>query len=125
MRWSALGIVALHALVILAHDSAHRELPVELSLWQTIYAYSVIVLAPLVAVALVFTRAARQGFTLLALSMLGALVFGAYHHYVGISPDNVAHLPEGEAQGLFRATAAAMIVIEIAGIGAGVWGRRG
>ena len=51
--------------------------------------------------------------------MLAALAFGAVHHYVLVSPDHVAHLPEGDAQGLFRATAAAMLVLEAAGAWAG------
>ena len=86
-----------------------------------IFAYSVIVVAPVLAVALVFTPYARLGFGLLVTSMLGALLFGVYHHYILVSPDHVAHLPAGESQDLFRATAAAMSTLECAGVGLGVW----
>jgi len=106
------------------HDAAHRELGVHLSTWQTIFAYLVIVAAPVLAALLVFTAYQRLGFALLAISMLGALLFGLYHHYILVSPDHVSHLPLGEAQGLFRATAAAMGVLELAGVGLGVWSRR-
>ena len=54
--------------------------------------------------------------------MLGSLLFGAYHHYVAISPDHVAHLPPGDAQGLFRVTAQLMVVVELLGAGVGIAG---
>jgi hypothetical protein len=48
--------------------------------------------------------------------MLGSLLFGVYHHYVAVSPDHVAHLPPGESQPLFRATAALMACIQAGGV---------
>jgi hypothetical protein len=33
--------------------------------------------------------------------MFGSLVFGGIYHYIIISPDHVAHLPTGDARGLF------------------------
>ena len=89
MRWLVLGCVLLHAAVLLGHDAAHRSLGVELVTWQTVYAYGVIVAAPLVAAGLVFGSHARSGFLLLAIAMAGSLAFSVYHHYVGISPDHV------------------------------------
>ena len=124
MRWLALILVAIHALVLSAHDAAHRELAIHLNVWQTIFAYSVIVVAPVLAAVMIFTRYTRFGFGLLAVSMLGALVFGVYHHFILESPDHVAFLPEGELQGLFRVTAAAMAVVELAGVGIGIRGWR-
>jgi hypothetical protein len=53
--------------------------------------------------------------------MFGSLLFGVYHHYILVSPDHVAHLPAGDSQGLFRLTAAAMAVVELAGAGFGAW----
>jgi hypothetical protein len=122
MNRLALLVVGVHAAVLLGHDYAHRDLVVELVLWQTLFAYSVIVLAPLAAAALTFTARARTGYALLAVSMLGALVFGFYHHYVLISPDHVDHLPHGDTQGLFRTTAAVMVVLELAGAAIGAVG---
>lgn len=121
MPWIVLAIVLLHAAVLLAHDSAHRDLGVELALWQTAYVYLVIVAAPLVAAALAFTRRRSLAYILLAAAMLGSLLFGGYHHYVAISPDHVAHLPQGPAQPLFRQTAVGMVAVEAIGFAFGVW----
>lgn len=118
----ALALVLVHVGVLLGHDYAHRDLVVELALWQTVYAYSVIVLAPLVAAGLLFTANARAGYALLAVAMLGAFAFGFYHHYVLVSPDHVDYLPVGDAQGLFRSTAALMLALESAGAAIGALG---
>ncbi len=49
-------------------------------------------------------------------SVLGALLFGAYHHYVLISPDNIGHLPSGspESHAAFIASAAVLTLLELA-----------
>jgi len=122
LRRLVIVLVALHAAVLLVHDAAHRDLGVHLNTWQTIFAYLVIVAAPVLAALLLFTAYRRLGFALLAISMLSALIFGLYDHYILVSPDHVSHLPGGESQGLFRATAAAMGILELAGVGLGVWG---
>ena len=124
MRRFAFGLVAIHLLVLLSHNSAHRELGVHLNAWQTIFAYLVIVAAPVFAAAATFTQYQRLGYALLAASMLGALGIGVYHHYILVSPDHVAHLPTGESQGLFRATAAVMGLLEFSGVVLGVCGWR-
>ena len=124
MRALAIVLIALHALVLVGHDLAHRSLGVGLTAWQLAFANSVIVGAPLVAAALLFTRFARLAYVLLGCSMLGSLVFSVYHHYVLVSPDHVSHLPPGHGQGLFRATAATMAFLELAGIAVGAMGWR-
>ena len=48
--------------------------------------------------------------------MLGSLIFGFVYHYVIISPDHVAHLPVGEARGLFRVTAVLLLLTEAFGV---------
>ncbi|HEY0727821.1 MAG TPA: hypothetical protein VGD38_07125, partial [Pyrinomonadaceae bacterium] len=75
-----------------------------------------ILVAPVLALALVFTRHARAGLWLLFWSMLGSLIFGFLHHYIIISPDHVSHLPPGAAQGIFRLTAVLLIVTEALGV---------
>lgn len=122
---SAVALVAAHALVLLGHDFAHGDLGVVLSTWQSAFAYSVIVATPVLAAVLLFTRRRSLGFGLLAASMLGALCFGVYHHYVLVSPDHVSHLPPGGSRGLFRGTAAAMALLELAGVAVGVRGAIG
>lgn len=120
---AAAVIVAAHAVVLLAHEVAHRRLGVDLRLWQTAFAYAVIVAGPIAGVALARSRP-RAGHALLALTMAGALLFTVYHHYVGVSPDNVAHLPPGGARPLFRWTSALLAPLEAAGAWVGWRGWR-
>jgi hypothetical protein len=108
--------VLAHLVVSFLHGRAHAELGVALTIWQQCYVYIVIVMAPLVALVLSWTRYARAGVWLLLFSMLGSLIFGAAYHYVIISNDHVAHLPPGEARGLFRITALLLLITETIGV---------
>jgi hypothetical protein len=63
-----------------------------------------------------WTRHARAGVWLLFGSMLGSLIFGACYHYIIVSSDHVAHLPLGDARGLFRVTALLLLITEAAGV---------
>ena len=114
--------VVTHGVIAAAHGAAHSDLGIQMSTAETAFIDVVIVAAPVVAAVALWSTFARFGAVLLAVSMAGALVFGAYHHYVAISPDHVAHLPAGQLQGLFRVTAVLLVVSEAAGIVVGVWG---
>jgi len=116
--------VLAHLAVNLIHGRAHEALQVNLSAWQNVYVIVVILIAPLVAMVLIWTRYYRFGLMLLVISMGGALIFGAVYHYVVISPDHVSHLPPGDAQGVFRMTALLLILTEVFGVGVGVFGLR-
>ena len=118
-------VVLAHALIALLHGVAHAELGVELSAWQKTYVAMVIVVAPLVAVVLLWTRHARLGLLLLVVSMSGSLIFGGYYHYVVVSADHVSHLPLGDAQGLFRVTALLLALTEMFGLVVGLLGLYG
>ena len=111
----AIAVLA-HMVVAVIHGQAHTRLGVGLSNWQQTYVLTVIVLAPLVAFVLSLTRYFNAGLWLLLASMLGSLIFGACYHYVIISPDHVAHLPPGDARGLFRVTALLLLVTETFGV---------
>jgi len=113
--WVAIAVVA-HLIVNLAHGHAHTRLGVGLNAFQTLYVFGVILIAPLVALVLSFTRLARAGAWLLLVSMLGSLIFGVLYHYVIVSPDNVAYLPVGSARDLFRISAMLLFVTEAFGI---------
>lgn len=115
-RYSVTIVVLAHLIVNILHGQAHTNLAVGLSNWQQIYVVTVILLAPLVALVLSFTRYARAALWLLLVSMLGALIFGLCYHYVIISPDHVAHLPAGDARGLFRVTALLLLMTEALGV---------
>jgi hypothetical protein len=89
------GLLLVHLAASLWHGSADTHLGIELSTEQTLFIYIVIIIAPVVAAILVWTRDESIGLWLFFLSMLGSVLFGAYHHYVLVSPDNISHLPPG------------------------------
>ncbi len=109
------GLVAVHFAVAVWHGTAHTALAIELRPEETVFVVLVVLLAPLVAASLAWTRYARIGVWMFFLSMLGALLFGAYHHYVVVSPDNIGHLPDGaaDARATFIASAGALALIEL------------
>lgn len=110
------GLVVVHLVATLWHGDAHTRLAIELPPEKNLFVYTVILLAPLVAAALVWTRYATIGLWVFVLSMVGAVLFGAYHHYVLISPDNVGHLPAGhpEFHSQFITSAALIALLELA-----------
>ena len=116
--------VLAHLVVSIVHGRSHESLGVGLNSWQNTYVLTVIVIAPLIAMVLIWTRYARTGLLLLVISMAGSLIFGIVYHYVVISPDHVSHLPPGDAQGLFRTTAVLLILTELFGLVVGVWALR-
>ena len=115
------ALAAMHLLVTLWHSGAHAELHVDLPPLKLAYAWAVIVIAPPLAALLLWTRFAGAGAWLFTLAMIGAFLFAAYHHYVLVSPDNIAHLPEGSdaAHARFVDSAAVSALLEL---GAAVYG---
>lgn len=111
------ALVAIHFAAAAWHGGAHSRLAIELPPEKNAFVYIVILLAPIVGASLSWTRYALLGIWTFFLSMLGALLFGAYHHYVLVSPDNVGHLPGGtaEAHATFAASAAAIALLELTG----------
>ena len=116
--------VLAHLIVNFLHGRAHTELGVGLSTWQNIYVITVILVAPIIAMVLLWTRYSRFGLWLLVVSMAASLIFGVYYHYVAISNDHVAHLPPGDARGLFRTTALLLALTELFGVVVGFLGLR-
>ena len=109
------GLVGIHLLVAVWHGGAHAELAIALPPEKTLFVYVVVLLAPVVAAGLVWTRYASPGLWLFVLSMLGSHLFGVYHHYVLVSPDNVGHLPAASdiAQSRFIVSAAVLALLEL------------
>lgn len=110
------GLVVIHLAATLWHGNAHTQLAIGLPPEKTVFVYVVILIAPIVAAGLVWTRYTSLGLWMFFLSMLGALLFGAYHHYVLVSPDNIGHLPTGspESHSQFIASAAVIALLELA-----------
>lgn len=109
-------VVLGHLIVSVLHGNAHTELGVDLLQWQQFYVIAVILITPLIALVLSWTRYVRAGLWLFFGSMLASLIFGASYHYIIISNDHVAHLPPGEARAMFRVTALLLLITETAGV---------
>jgi hypothetical protein len=114
-RLAIAALAAVHLIVTLWHSGAHSELQIGLPPLKLAYAYAVIVVLPPVAAALLWTRFTRLGLWLFFLSMVGSLLFATYHHYILVSPDNIAHLPEGseEAHARFVNSAGLSALLEL------------
>ncbi|MCZ6709196.1 MAG: hypothetical protein O7B25_02410 [Gammaproteobacteria bacterium] len=115
MKIAITTLVIIHLIAILWHGDAHTTLAIELPVLKNIFVYGVIVAGPIVGTSLIWTRFSALGTCLIAVSMVGALMFGVYHHYVLVSPDNIAHLPNGavNAQTQFIDSAAVIAIIEL------------
>jgi hypothetical protein len=109
-------LVAIHLGVALWHGNAHTALAITLPPEKNAFVFIVILIAPLVAASLMWTRYVLVGVWMIFLAMLSALLFGAYHHYIMLSPDNIGHLPHGtaDAHSAFIASAAALALLELA-----------
>jgi hypothetical protein len=115
-RFAITVLVVIHLGATLWHGDAHTRLAIELPTEKTVFVLLVILVAPIVAAGLVWTRYVSIGLWVLVISMLGALLFGVYHHYLMVSPDNVGHLPAGnpEFHSQFISSAAAIAFLELA-----------
>jgi hypothetical protein len=110
-------LVAIHLVASIWHGSGHSALAISLPPAKNIFVYVVILIAPIVSAGLVWTRYFSIGLWVFTLAMLGSFLFGSYHHYVLISPDNIGHLPAGtpESQSQFITSAAVIALLELAG----------
>ena len=116
----ALATIALHAAVALVHGKAHAHLDIGLSHWQHTYVMAVVVVAPLLAGILLLARQSGAGGILLAVSMAGALLFGAYYHFVAGGADNVASVAASGWGAVFRWTSVLLALTEAVGVWAGL-----
>ena len=110
------ALAALHLVATVWHGDAHTQLGIALPPAKNVFVYAIILIAPVVAAGLVWTRRISLGLWVFSLSMLGAFLFGAYHHYVLVSPDNIGHLPAGSPQShsQFISSAAVIALLELA-----------
>ncbi|BAY49375.1 hypothetical protein SAMD00079811_70040 [Scytonema sp. HK-05] len=86
------AIVVMHALTNGLHGLAHVEIPVRLSLVQSLFVGIVIFPTPIIAAVLLWTQFYRIGSWLLLSSIAGSLLFGIYNHFIVISPDHVSQV---------------------------------
>ena len=109
-------LVAVHLVASLWHGNLHSQLSINLSPKQTLFVLVVILVAPIVAAALVWTRYSLTGLWVFFLSMLGSFLFGVYHHYVMVSSDNINFLPgtDSASHHQFALSAGVIALLELA-----------
>jgi hypothetical protein len=115
MRFLCLGLILAHLAISTIHGLAHQNAKVALTTFGSVYVLVVITIAPLVAAGLLFTRWARPGALLLALSMLGSFAFGGWYHFLSATGDNVVEV-HGPWSFTFLWTAIALAIIELVGM---------
>ena len=109
-------LIVVHLAASFWHGSLHKTLSVNLSSAQSLFVLTVIIIAPVVAGGLIWTRLHTIGLWLFSLSMLGAFLFGGFYHYILVSPDNIHFLPAGspEAGHQFKLSAGVIALLELA-----------
>ena len=118
----AIGIVLIHFAINVAHGIAHQHLAIGLNTFQKVFVAVVNVFAPLYAAYLIWKGNLRAGGALLGVSMVGALVFGAYYHFILPGPDHVTHIYLPISPGMrniFDVSAVLMALFECLGVLAG------
>lgn len=115
-------IVVLHFIVVGIHGFAHNIIPIPTSILQYLFIISIVTIAPIVAAVMLWRKSFDTGTALLFCSMLGALIFGAYNHFIIISPDHVSQIPPTSWGRVFQTTAVILSVSETLGVGFGLWG---
>ena len=113
-------LVTIHLLVTLAHGLAHRELQVGLPQAGNVFVGLVVVVAPIVAAGLAWSRRQRSGLGLLTFSMLASLLFGLYCHFIAEGPDHVHSQPAGLWGTTFVFTAYGLMFTEAIGTWVGI-----
>jgi hypothetical protein len=113
-------IVLAHLLINVAHGAAHRELQVGLTSFQSAFVLLVILLAPLIALTLVWTKWKRLGLILLSASMFASFLFGLYHHFLVASPDYIHAQPPIPWGLTFTFTAYGLLITEAIGTYTGI-----
>jgi hypothetical protein len=114
-------IVTVHLLVVMGHGKAHSQLYIQPDIWQGTFIAVFIVIGPVLAMALLWTRLRRIGFVLLSITMAGSLIFGVAYHFFVPGSDNALELHSGDWESLFRTTAIWLAVIEAGAIAWCAW----
>ena len=95
LKLAALGLVAIHFIVVVLHSFAHQLLSVNASPAQLAFIFPVIIVGPVVA-GVMLPKFEKFGTVLLTASMIGSFVFGVYYHFIAETIDHVAHVAQLE-----------------------------
>ena len=110
------ALVLFHLLVNILHGTAHSRLQIGLDLLGQLFVALIILVCPLLAMALLWTRLQPAGLSLLGVSMAASLFFGVYHHFVIASPDRVGQQGSGLWANLFAVSAWLLAITEGLGV---------
>ncbi|MGL4881755.1 MAG: hypothetical protein ACRC8K_11895 [Waterburya sp.] len=119
---SSVLLVVFHFIVTGVHGIAHQIIPVPISALQYLFIVPIITLAPVVAVVMLQNNFSKTGAVLLLCSMLGALIFGIYNHFIVISPDHISQIPATSWGQIFKITTVLLAISETLGVVIGLWG---
>jgi hypothetical protein len=122
LKLTALGVVAIHLVVVLLHSIAHQVLPVKATPAQLTFIIRVIIVAPVLA-GIVLPKFEKAGTILLTASMLGSFVFGVYYHFIAETIDHVAHVARLQPffwSQIFEVTAYLLAISELFGTALGL-----
>jgi|GEM_PF-537045 len=108
-------VVLLHTLAMLVHGAAHMRLNIELSAWANIYVLCIVGIGPITGFFFLKSSRQRTGATILFTTMVGALVFGVWKHFIAHGPDHVMHLQASGWRLPFQATAVLLAASELVG----------
>jgi hypothetical protein len=111
-----IGVVVIHAVVTGLHAVAHTRIDVSATAEQSVFIGAVIIVAPLIAAVGQLMRRHVFAASTLFLSMVGAEVFGVVNHLIVPGADNIAQAPSGLWGSMFVWSAAALVLVEAAGI---------
>ncbi|MEH2338884.1 hypothetical protein [Nostoc sp.] len=114
-------IVVIHVIINGLHGLAHVEIPVSLSLLQSLFVGIVIFPIPMIAAVLLWTQFYRIGSWLLLSSIAASLLFGIYNHLLVISPDHLSQVSFGGWGLLFQITAILILIVDGFGCWIGIW----
>ncbi|MEH2361617.1 hypothetical protein [Nostoc sp.] len=115
------AIVVIHAIINGLHGLAHVEIPVSLSVLQSLFVGIVIFPIPIIAAILLWTQFYRIGSWLLLSSIAGSLLFGIYNHLIVISPDHLSQVSFAGWGLLFQITAILILIVDGFGCWIGIW----
>ncbi|MFN6488185.1 MULTISPECIES: hypothetical protein [unclassified Nostoc] len=115
------AIVVIHAIVHGLHGLAHVEIPVPLSILQSLFVGIVIYAIPIIAVVLLWTQFALIGSWLLLFLMAASILFGIYNHLLVISSDHVSQVSFAGWGLLFQITAILTLIVDGFGCWIGIW----
>jgi hypothetical protein len=113
-------VVLVHFAILMAHSTAHDRLHIQLSPAQSAYAIAAMLVAPLIAGGLLWTKLSRIGAGLFTLSMAGSLIFAGYNHFLSGTNDNTLQMQHTGWGWVFFISSILLFLIELAGCAVGL-----